>query len=176
MNSPQQMSAVIQQQQQPQPQQQPQAQQPQPQQQQQQVQQVMGTANAQMQPTFTSAVSMLAPLPNQQPYQAAQQSYGYAPVQQYPLAQAQDRWDNMSTLFHTVREHARSFEYPQVSVAALETVLIRLYLESPMGVGSPAHNLGAMAQMAMTRQGGQGQGGQGMGPGHANNGGHDGTS
>ena len=82
----------------------------------------------------------------------------------------------MSTLFHTVREHARSFEYPQVSVAALETVLIRLYLESPMGVGTPTHNLGAMAQMAMARQAGQGQGGQGMGPGHATNGGHDGTS
>lgn len=155
------------------PQQQPQAQQ---QQQQQQVQQVMGTSNPQMQPSFTSAVSMLAPLPNQQPYQATQQSYGYAPVQQYPLAQAQDRWDNMSTLFHTVREHARSFEYPQVSVAALETVLIRLYLESPMGVGTPAHNLGAMAQMAMARQAGQPQPGQGMGPGHPTSGGHDGTS
>ncbi|RXW22580.1 hypothetical protein EST38_g3296 [Candolleomyces aberdarensis] len=178
MNSPQTMPAVIQQQQQQpqhQPQQQQQQQQPQQQQQQQQVQQVMGTANAQMQPTFTSAVSMLAPLPNQQQYQAPQQAYGYAPVQQYPLAQAQDRWDNMSTLFHTVREHARSFEYPQVSVAALETVLIRLYLESPMGVGTPTHNLGAMAQMAMARQTGQGQPGQ-MGPGHPNGGGHDGTS
>jgi len=42
----------------------------------------------------------------------------------------------MSTLFHSIREHARGFEYPNVSVAALETVLIRLYLESPVGLGT----------------------------------------
>ena len=47
-----------------------------------------------------------------------------------------DRWENMATLFNSVREHARGYEYPSVSVAALETVLIRLYLESPVGLGA----------------------------------------
>lgn len=48
------------------------------------------------------------------------------------------------------------------SVAALETVLIRLYLESPMGVGTPAMNLGTMVQL---RQNGQAQAGEGAHPG-----------
>ena len=41
----------------------------------------------------------------------------------------------MATLFHSIRDHARTYEYPAVSVAALETILIRLYLESPVNVG-----------------------------------------
>lgn len=39
----------------------------------------------------------------------------------------------MNVLFQGIRENARNFEYPAPSVAALESVLIRLYLESPMG-------------------------------------------
>jgi hypothetical protein len=129
--------------------------------------QTQNTAPVQQQ-SFSSAVSMLAPLPTQQAYQASQ-AYGYAAQQAYP-SQAQDRWENMATLFTTIREHARSFEYPSASVAALETVLIRLYLESPMGVGTPAMNLGTMAQqvqhqgMGPVRQG-QVQGGDGGHPG-----------
>lgn len=74
--------------------------------------------------TFHSAISMLAPLPQMQ-----------AP--QPPLVLSQDRWDRMSVLFGSIRDHARTFEYPSASVAALESVLIRLYLESPvMGVAS----------------------------------------
>ena len=91
--------------------------------------------------SFTSAVSMLAPLPGQtfpQPQpQTAPQPYGYPPSGlQYapPTALPHERWDNMATLFQTIREHARVFEYPAASVAALETIVIRLYLESPMGV------------------------------------------
>ena len=91
--------------------------------------------------TFTSAVSMIAPLPGQafpQP-QTAPQSYGYPPPGfQYapPVSPAvpQERWDNMATLFQSVRQHARVFEYPAASVAALEAIVIRLYLESPMGI------------------------------------------
>ncbi|KAJ7786546.1 hypothetical protein B0H16DRAFT_1490827 [Mycena metata] len=49
---------------------------------------------------------------------------------------AHERWENMATLFESVRGHARTFEYPSASVAALETVLIRLYLESPVTLGS----------------------------------------
>lgn len=48
---------------------------------------------------------------------------------------SQERWDRMGVLFGSVRNHARNFEYPGPSVAALESVLIRLYLESPIGGG-----------------------------------------
>jgi hypothetical protein len=48
----------------------------------------------------------------------------------------QERWDRMAILFDSVRNHARTFSYPQPSVAALEGVLIRLYMESPLA-GSP---------------------------------------
>jgi len=44
----------------------------------------------------------------------------------------------MSVFFNSIREHARAFDYPGPSVVALESVLIRLYLESPMGMmGGP---------------------------------------
>ncbi|KAG2120652.1 uncharacterized protein F5147DRAFT_600785 [Suillus discolor] len=50
----------------------------------------------------------------------------------------QELWDRMSILFNSIREHARAFDYPGPTVVALESVLIRLYLESPMGVvGGP---------------------------------------
>ncbi|CAA7265957.1 unnamed protein product [Cyclocybe aegerita] len=99
--------------------------------------------------SFSSAVSMLAPLPGQtftpaapvQPYTGFPAGINYQPQQTHP----QERWDNMVTLFQTVRDHARAFEYPPASVAALETVLIRLYLESPMGL-TPQQNMGAIVQ------------------------------
>lgn len=44
----------------------------------------------------------------------------------------------MSVLFESIRTNARSIEYPMPSVVALESVLIRLYLESPVvGMGAP---------------------------------------
>ncbi|KAF9481652.1 hypothetical protein BDN70DRAFT_875954 [Pholiota conissans] len=110
---------------------------------------------AQQHSSFSSAVSMLAPLPGAhtsfppptpQPYGFANTIHSYPPnPPPPPPAPAQpnlphERWDNMATLFQTVREHARAFEYPPASVAALETVLIRLYLESPMGI-SPHQNI-----------------------------------
>ena len=42
----------------------------------------------------------------------------------------------MSVLFESIRTHGRVYEYPGPSVAALESVLIRLYLESPVGGGA----------------------------------------
>ena len=90
--------------------------------------------------SFNSAVSMLAPLPQAFPQpQTAPQPYNYQAAPQYAPVHAapglpHERWDNMATLFQTIREHARVFEYPLASVAALETIVIRLYLESPMGV------------------------------------------
>ncbi|PPR00037.1 hypothetical protein CVT24_009046 [Panaeolus cyanescens] len=101
-------------------------------------------AAQQPQSSFGAAVSMIAPLPGQQPFQPPpQQQYPFAPAA--PSASltnmvAQDRWDNMGTLFQAIRDHARGFEYPSPSVAALEAVLIRLYLESPMTV-PPANPL-----------------------------------
>ncbi|KAF8973630.1 hypothetical protein BDZ97DRAFT_1776010 [Flammula alnicola] len=104
--------------------------------------------------SFSSAVSMLAPLPGQsfppptpQPYGFANAIHSYPPNPPPPAQQTlpHERWDNMATLFQTVRDHARAFEYPAASVAALETVLIRLYLESPMGL-SPQQNMGTLIQ------------------------------
>jgi len=84
---------------------------------------------------FSSAVSMLAPLPGQNfPPPPQPQPFSYPPTVEYGIqVPNQERWDNMGTLFQTVREHARGYNYPAASVAALETVLIRLYLESPIG-------------------------------------------
>jgi len=85
--------------------------------------------------TFSSAVSMLAPLPGQTFVPTPQpQPFTFPTGADYAVQSPnQDRWDNMTTLFQNVREHARTYNYPPASVAALETVLIRLYLESPIG-------------------------------------------
>ncbi|KAF9015592.1 hypothetical protein BDQ17DRAFT_1341330 [Cyathus striatus] len=82
----------------------------------------------------------------------------YAP--QTPHGFPQERWDNMATLFSSIRENARAFEYPLPSVSALETVLLRLYLETPVGVGVPTHMGGHMNGMSRQANAGQGQGGQ----------------
>ncbi|KAI0686073.1 hypothetical protein BC835DRAFT_1288657 [Cytidiella melzeri] len=54
------------------------------------------------------------------------------PVPQTTLNQ--ERWDRMAVLFQEIREHARTYEYPSPSVVALESILIRMYLESPMNL------------------------------------------
>lgn len=48
----------------------------------------------------------------------------------------------MAVLFESVRNRSRTFNYPSPSVAALEAVLIRLYLESPLG--APPSNTSQM--------------------------------
>ncbi|GJJ09773.1 hypothetical protein Clacol_003997 [Clathrus columnatus] len=55
------------------------------------------------------------------------------PIQRQPSDVSHERWERMSILFQSIRQHARGFEYPNPSVTALESVLIRLYLESPIG-------------------------------------------
>lgn len=92
--------------------------------------------------TFQSAISMLAPLPS------------VPPLQQPSLDATQDRWERMAVLFQSVRDHARGFEFPTPSVAALESVLIRLYLESPIGGSIPGPAGASMEAM---------HGGAGMG-------------
>lgn len=68
-----------------------------------------------------SAISLVAPLPST------------SAILPQPSDASQERWDRMAILFASIRQHARGFEYPSPSVAALESVLIRLYLESPIG-------------------------------------------
>ncbi|EJF66816.1 hypothetical protein BD309DRAFT_946421 [Dichomitus squalens] len=97
------------------------------------------------QQTFQSSIAMLAPLPSM------------AHVQQTGVEISQERWDRMGVLFQSIRDHARSFEFPAPSVAALESVLIRLYLESPIGGGLSA-SVPAMDGM----HGGVGMGGPSM--------------
>ena len=92
--------------------------------------------------TFQAAISMLAPLPSM------------GQMQPPSVDISQERWDRMGVLFQSIRDHARSFEFPAPSVAALESVLIRLYLESPIG--------SAMAPQAVPQMDGM-HGGVGMG-------------
>ncbi|KAI0375130.1 hypothetical protein BV20DRAFT_934246 [Pilatotrama ljubarskyi] len=100
--------------------------------------------------TFQSAISMLAPLPS-------------VPHMQPPsVDMTQDRWDRMGVLFQSIRDHARTFEFPAASVAALESVLIRLYLESPIG-GSMSGPAGPSME---SMHGGVGMGGQNLDTNH----------
>ncbi|KXN88741.1 hypothetical protein AN958_06608 [Leucoagaricus sp. SymC.cos] len=129
--------------------------------------------------SFSTAVSMLAPLPPQGAYPVSPpQTYSYTtpappppPQLAYPpvppahpapapplqpliptptaTSLANDRWENMATLFQSIREHARSFEYPGPSVAALETILIRLYLESPVGMNMQTTGMSSMMPAIM---------------------------
>jgi len=70
-----------------------------------------------------------------------QSQFGYHPQQQTSLAASQERWDRMAVLFESIRTHGRAYEYPGPSVAALESVLIRLYLESPVGGAAPGTSM-----------------------------------
>ena len=94
---------------------------------------------------FSSAVSMIAPLPNifpSSPHLYVPQHY---PPPDHPLSPsisvAQERWERMTILYNAIREHARGFQYPGPSVAALESILIRLYLESPIGNSPPSSHV-----------------------------------
>ncbi|KAK2461586.1 hypothetical protein APHAL10511_006049 [Amanita phalloides] len=103
-------------------------------------QSIVPQAPIQSQPhaTPTTAATMVSPTATQNSYQQAPSTaYVYSnPMAAHSYVQTHnlphDRWENMTTLFHSVRENARTFEYPSVSVAALESILIRMYLESPM--------------------------------------------
>ena len=93
---------------------------------------------------FSSAVSMIAPLPNvfaSSPHLYVPQHY---PPPDHPVSPsisgAQERWERMTILYNAIREHARGFQYPGPSVTALESILIRLYLESPIG-NAPSSSL-----------------------------------
>ena len=48
-----------------------------------------------------------------------------------------ERWDRMDVLYQSIHNNARQFEYPAASVAALESVLMRMYFESPLSAPHP---------------------------------------
>jgi hypothetical protein len=48
-----------------------------------------------------------------------------------------ERWDRMDVLYQNIRNNSRQFEYPAASVAALESVLVRMYFESPIPAPHP---------------------------------------
>ena len=115
-----------------------------------------------IQNSISAPTNFSLPLPFPQsnaPAPFPQAQFGYQPPlighQQASLAASQERWDRMSVLFDSIRAHARALEYPVPSVAALESVLIRLYLESPMtgmsgGPGMPVSPPGVSnAQLQM---------------------------
>ena len=88
--------------------------------------------------TFQTAMMAIPPVQQQQQHPTMPQAQAQAQPQGPPTHHdlTQDRWDRMAVLFQGIRNHARNFEYPAPSTAALESVLIRLYLESPMGSGA----------------------------------------
>ncbi|PVG01996.1 hypothetical protein CPB86DRAFT_870688 [Serendipita vermifera] len=50
--------------------------------------------------------------------------------------ETQVRWDRLETMFGHVRQHARNADFAEASLAALEMIMLRLYLETP--VNAPA--------------------------------------
>jgi hypothetical protein len=75
--------------------------------------------------TFTSPVP-----PN--PYAPAQPGMPVHPVNPAQIhALAQERWERMTTLFHSVRETGRVHQHDQGNVAALEAILFRMFMEVP---------------------------------------------
>lgn len=56
-----------------------------------------------------------------------------------------ERWDRMDVLYQNIRGSARQFEYPAASVAALESVLVRMYFESPLPAPHPQQPQSAYA-------------------------------
>lgn len=90
--------------------------------------------------TYQTPIAMYVAPPQLPPQPPQQQRHPqHPPPVATPLPQialAQERWDRMSVLFQGIRDNARTFDYPGPSVAALESILIRLYLESPIATST----------------------------------------
>ncbi|KAH7885986.1 hypothetical protein F5I97DRAFT_1876854 [Phlebopus sp. FC_14] len=105
-------------------------------------------------PAFPTSAP-LAHLPHPFPHYPQGVSSPYPHLVPGPQAVQQEQWDRMSVLFNAVREHARAYDYPGPSVVALESVLVRLYLESPMGMMSPGAIGANMPGVSLPQQQGQ---------------------
>jgi hypothetical protein len=76
-----------------------------------------------------------------------------------------ERWDRIDVLYQSIRNNARQFDYPAASVAALESVLVRMYFESPIPAphqqpGPPLTYAPATVPTQQPEQIGIGEGGQ----------------
>jgi len=109
--------------------------------------QTQATPRLQQQPT-PQPVSVPVPVPvaAQAPAQAQAPAPAPAPAPATPVVQPrpvqvqqtgqQEVFDRLEVLFQNIRSNSRGgYEYPGASVVALETVLLRLYLEGPMRRG-----------------------------------------
>jgi len=106
------------------------------------------------------AQNTLQPPPSPFVYSVAAPTQSFIPPQNL----SHDRWENMATLFQSIRESARTFEYPNASVALLESTLIRLYLESPLNFG-PQPSASAVTQHLAMQARAQATRGEGNSPG-----------
>jgi len=82
-------------------------------------------------PTPAPAPAPAPPLPFPVP------SPGQAVVSGDRERMERERWDRMDVLYQSIRSNVRQFEYPAASVAALESVLVRMYFESPIPAPHP---------------------------------------
>jgi hypothetical protein len=113
--------------------------------------------------TFQNVMSLYPTPPppsqqQQQPQQSPQLQHhpqppavGPPPPPNSQLALNEERWERMAVLFRGVREHARTFEYPSPSVATLETILVRLYLETPVNMTGSEFSLLIISYNELTR-------------------------
>jgi len=87
----------------------------------------------------TASSSALAPVPAPAPAPPPfpVPSSGQAVVSSDRERMERERWDRMDVLYQSIRSNARQFEYPAASVAALESVLVRMYFESPIPAPHP---------------------------------------
>jgi hypothetical protein len=97
----------------------------------------------------STSISMIAPLPHLPPAPSM--------LSTQALEDAEERWNRIAVLFQSVRERARSFSFPADSVHALESVLIRMYLESPIVPNVPQTSIAGIASHAIGAPQVQGQ-------------------
>ena len=87
----------------------------------------------------SSSAPAPAPTPAQIPFPVPSPNQGVAANDRERMER--ERWDRMDVLYQSIRSNARQFEYPAASVAALESVLVRMYFESPIPAPPPQSHL-----------------------------------
>jgi len=99
--------------------------------------------------TSTPAPALSVPVPAAQTMSAAERE-----------RMVRERWERMDVLYQSIRNNANQFDYPAASVAALESVLVRMYFESP--ISAPQHPQPHPVSFPLT------QSGHPQHPGHVN--------
>ncbi|KAI0296215.1 hypothetical protein BC826DRAFT_1091185 [Russula brevipes] len=102
--------------------------------------------------TSTPAPVPTTPAPHPFPVPSSTQAVGSGDRERME----RERWDRMDVLYQSIRNNTRQFEYPAASVAALESVLVRMYFESPISAlqpqPHPAYAPATLAQAAPQQQ------------------------